>query len=150
MSSRMVGTLGVDINRSADDIFEYLRDVHRHHEWSPKPYRVEGIEGLVEPGSTFVSYGWLPGKPDNRNDVEVTAFEPGRKIEFTATQDGHKFINRFVLTPKGDSTRVDKTIDFYKPGGLMGLVGMPVVFARLIKPATQKAMNMLKDQLEAS
>lgn len=150
MGSRMVGTLGVDINRPATDIFEYLRDVHRHDEWSPKPYRVEGIEGLVDAGSTFVSYGWLPGKPENRNDVEVTAFEPGRKIEFTATQDGHAFLNTFALTPNGDSTRVEKTIDFYKPGGPMGLLVMPVLFARLIKPATQKAMAMLKDQLETS
>lgn len=122
--------------------------MNRHHEWSPKPYRVEGVEGLVESGTTFVSYGWLPGKPENRNDVEVTAFEPGRKIEFTATQDGNKFLNTFVLTPKGDSTRVEKTIDFYKPGGPMGLLVMPILFPALIKPATQKAMGMLKDQLE--
>jgi len=149
MDNRMVATLGVNINRPADEVFEYLRDVHRHNEWSPKPYRVEGIEGLVEAGSTFVSYGWLPGKSDNRNDVEVTAFEPGRKIEFTATQDGHKFLNTFVLTPDGDKTRVEKTIDFYKPGGFAGTFVMPILFPALIKPATQKAMVMLKDQLEA-
>lgn len=149
MDNRMVATLGVDINRPADEVFDYLRDVHRHNEWSPKPYRVEGIEGLVDAGSKFVSYGWLPGKPDNRNDVEVTAFEPGRKIEFTATQDGHKFLNTFVLTPNGDKTRVEKTIDFYKPGGFAGMVVMPILFPALIKPATQKAMVMLKDQLEA-
>ncbi len=148
MDNRMVATLGVDINRPADEVFDYLRDVHRHNEWSPKPYRVESIEGLVDAGSKFVSYGWLPGKPDNRNDVEVTAFEPGRKIEFTATQDEHKFLNTFVLTPHGDTTRVEKTIDFYKPGGFAGLVVMPILFPALIKPATQKAMVMLKDQLE--
>ena len=67
----------------AEDVFAYLADVQKHKDWSPKAYRVEGLDGPVRLGTTSTSYGWVPKDPDHRNDVEVTAFEPSTRIEFT-------------------------------------------------------------------
>lgn len=145
--ARMQATSTVVVARPPEDVFNYLRDVHRHNEWSPKPYRVEGIEGPVGAGSTFVSYGWIPGDAEHRNEVEVTNFEPSRRIEFTAREQGEEFFSTYVLTPDGEGTRVDKIINMPRPSGLIGVL-FPVLFSGLIKPATNKGMGMLKERLE--
>ncbi len=109
--ARMQGTSTVVVARPPEDVFNYLRDVHRYDEWSPKLYRVEGIEGPVQAGSTFVSYGGIPRDAEHRNEVEVTVFEPSRRIEFTAREQGEEFLSTYVLTPDGEGTRVDKIIN---------------------------------------
>ncbi len=149
MTKRLRGTVGATISRPQDEIFDYLRDVHRHAEWSPRPYRVEGIDGQVELGSTFVSYGWIPGDRDHRNDVTVTKLDAPTSIEFTSEEQGEQFINTYTLTPVADGTRVDKHMDMPRPGGLGGMF-FPLLFAGFIKPANQRGMGMLKDRLESS
>lgn len=148
MSGRAKAQLSVLVSRKPDEVFAYLADVHKHAEWSPKAYRVEGIDGPVQLGSTFTSYGWVPRDADHRNDVEVTAFEPSRKIEFTGREKGENFLNTYVLTPQGDATRIDRTIDMPKPDGVGGVL-FPLILGGFIKPATNKGLKMLKANLEA-
>ena len=83
MSGRAKTQVHIVINRKPEDVFAYLADVQKHKDWSPKAYRVEGLDGPVQLGTTFTSYGWVPKDADHRNDVEVTAFEPSSRIEFT-------------------------------------------------------------------
>ncbi|MDH3306210.1 MAG: SRPBCC family protein [Acidimicrobiia bacterium] len=147
MGRRLNGSVGVTVNRTPVEVFEYLRDVHRHNEWSPKPYRAEGIEGPVEAGSTFSSVGWVPGDSEHHNDVEVTAFQPPDRIEFTATEQGEKFISTYVLTSQGDGTKLEKILDMPRPDGVQGIF-FPLLFGGFIKPATSKGLKMLKEQLE--
>ena len=148
MGARAQGQLSIDVGRTPDDVFAYLADVRRHAEWSPKAYRVEGIEGPVQMGSTFTSYGWVPKDADHRNDVEVTSFEPTHRLQFTSREKGDSFLNTYELSPgSGGGTRIDRTIDMPTPGGLGG-VFFPLVFGGFIKPATNKGMKMLKAKLE--
>ena len=147
MSGRATALLSIVVNRPPDDVFAYLADVRRHHEWSPKAYRVEGIEGPVQLGSTFTSYGWVPKDADHRQDVEVTAFDPPRRLQFTSREKGENFLNTYVLTQQGTGTKVDRTIDMPKPGGVGGAL-FPLVLGGFIKPATNKGMKMLKENLE--
>jgi uncharacterized protein YndB with AHSA1/START domain len=149
MSGRAKAQLSILVNRKPDEVFAYLCDVRKHAEWSPKAYRVEGVEGPLKMGSMFASYGWVPKDPDHRNDVEVTAFDPPRRIEFTGREKGEDFLNTYVLTPQGDSTRIDRTIDMPKPDGVGGAL-FPLILGGFIKPATNKGMKMLKARLEGS
>ena len=137
-----------EIARSPQEVFDYLADVRRHAEWSPKAYRIDGLaEGPVHLGSTFTSYGYVPREPDHRNEVEVTRFDPPKEIEFTAMDRGEPFVNRYTLTPQGVGTRVDRVMDMPRPDGLMGAV-LPLFAAGFIKPAVGKGMGMLKQRLE--
>ena len=136
------------MNRKPDEVFAYLADVSTHARWSPKAYRVEGVDGPVRLGTMFTSYGWVPKDADHRNDVEVTAFDEPRRIEFTGREKGQDYLNTYVLTPHGDATRIDRTIDFPKPDGFGGVI-FPIILSAYIKPATNKGMKMLKANLEA-
>jgi uncharacterized protein YndB with AHSA1/START domain len=147
MSDRVKAQVSIVIDRKPDEVFAYLADVRKHGEWSPKAYRVEGVDGPVQKGSTFTSWGWVPKDADHRNDVEVTAFEPPRRIEFTGRERGEDYLNTYVLTPEGNRTRIDRTLDFPKPPGFTGVV-FPLFLAGFIKPATNKGMKMLKAKLE--
>jgi uncharacterized protein YndB with AHSA1/START domain len=137
-----------EVARPPQEVFDYLADPRRHAEWSPKPYRVEGLaEGPVRLGSTFASFGYVPRDADHRNEVEVTKFDPPKEIEFTAMDRGEPFVNRYTLTPQGSGTRVDRVMDMPRPDGLMGAV-LPLFAAGFIKPAVGKGMTMLKRRLE--
>jgi uncharacterized protein YndB with AHSA1/START domain len=148
MTGRAKTQVSIVIDRKPDEVFAYLADVQKHGEWSPKAYRVEGVEGPVQLGSKFTSWGWVPKDADHRNEVEVTAFDPPRTIEFTGRERGEDFRNTYVLTPQGNGTRIDRTLDFPKPGGFGGVV-FPLVLGGFIKPATNKGMKMLKAKLES-
>jgi uncharacterized protein YndB with AHSA1/START domain len=147
MGKRARAQLRIDVRRPPEDVFTYIADVRRHGEWSPKAYRVEGIDGPVQLGSTFTSYGWVPKDADHRNEVEVTAFEPPTRIQFTARERGEEYLNTYVLSAAGGGTRVDRTLDMPTPNGAGGVV-FPLFLAGFIKPATQKGMRMLKANLE--
>lgn len=148
MGKRATAQLSIDVHRTPDDVFAYLTDVRRHAEWSPKAYRVEGIDAPVQMGSTFTSYGWVPKDADHRNDVEVTAFEPSRRLQFTSREKGEDFLNTYELSAgSGGGTRIDRTIDMPTPPGVGG-VFFPLVLGGFIKPATNKGMKMLKANLE--
>ncbi|MGZ6544711.1 MAG: SRPBCC family protein [Actinomycetota bacterium] len=148
MSGRAKAQCSVVVRRKPEEVFAYPADVRRHAEWSPKAYRVEGVDGPVGLGSRFTSYGWVPKDAEHRNDVEVTEFEPSTRLRFTAREKGEDFLSTYVLTPQGDATRVDKLIDMPKPAGVSGAL-FPLVVGGFIRPATQKGMNMLKAELEA-
>jgi uncharacterized protein YndB with AHSA1/START domain len=147
MSGRARAQVSVVVHRKPDEVFAYLADVTRHAEWSPKAYRVEGIEGPVELGSTFTSYGWVPKDAEHRNDVEVTQFQPPSRLQFTAREQGQDFLSTYVLTQEGDDTRVVKAVDMPRPDGFTGAI-FPLVLGGFIKPATNKGMKMLKANLE--
>lgn len=148
MGKRAKAQLSIDVNRTPDDVFAYLTDVRRHAEWSPKAYRVESIDGPVQMGSMFTSYGWVPKDADHRNEVEVTVFEPSRRLQFTSREKGESFLNTYELSAKGGGgTRIDRAIDMPTPGGAAGVL-FPLILGGFIKPATNKGMKMLKAKLE--
>jgi uncharacterized protein YndB with AHSA1/START domain len=150
MASRAKTTCTVVVNRPPDEVFAYLADVNRHADWSPKAYRVEGLpDGPIGVGTSFTSYGWVPRDAEHRNEVEVSAYQPPSRIEFTGKERGEAFVSTFVLTRQAGGTKVERHLDFPKPAGAGGIV-FGVLFATFIKPAVQKGMNMMKENVERS
>lgn len=148
MGRREEVTTSVTVDRPAEQVFDYLVDVTKHAEWSPKPYRVEGVTGPVAVGTTYASYGWLPGQKDHRNDVAVTAVDRPHRFVLTATEKGEQFVNTFTLTQRGDVTDVARTIDMPRPPGVFGLL-FPLLKPAVIRPGVAKGMSMLKERVEA-
>lgn len=146
--ARRTITTSVVVNRPRDEVFAYLADFSRHHEWSPKPYTVEPVgDTPMGVGARFHSEGSIPRDPHHRNDVEVRVYEPPTRLGFESTEKGETFVNLFTLTAQDGGTNVVRTLDMPTPGGLGGLL-MPLLANGYIKPAVQKGMNMLKANLE--
>jgi len=148
---RVTATASVDVGKPPADVFAYLCDVSRHGEWSPKAYRVEGLDTgtPVHVGTRYTSYGWLPNDKDHRNEVEVSELVPPARLVLTATDGGESFVSTFELTPSPAGTRVRRVLDMPKPGGILGLV-FPVIVAALVKPDVAKGLSKLKANLECA
>ncbi len=138
----------VEIDRSPEEVFAYLTDLKRHAEWSPKPYSVEAIsDGPMRVGSRFRSVGWLPRRPQNENEIEVTALEPPSRFSFNAYDRGETFKNDFVLTARNGGTNVERIMDMPNPKGFVGVI-LPILFPLVVRRAIQKGMNLLKARVE--
>ena len=149
MAGRSTATFEVTIDRPPGDVFAYLADVSRHAEWSPKPYRVEGISGPVAEGDTFTSIGVVPGDKDHRNEVTVQEVSPPRRLVLDAVEKGEHFISTFDLDPAGAGTRLTRTMDSPKPPFPVSIV-FPLIMAAFIRPDVTKGLANLKANLERS
>jgi uncharacterized protein YndB with AHSA1/START domain len=148
--SRATATASVEVSRPPAEVFAYLCDVSRHGEWSPKAYRVEGIEpgAPLQPGTRYTSYGWVPRDSDHRNEVEVSEVSAPTRLVLTATDGGQEFISTFTVTASGTGSRVQRVLDMPKPGGVLGLV-FPVILTALVKPDVAKGLGNLKTHMES-
>ena len=140
----------VVVQRPPQEVFDYLTQVSRHGEWSPKPWRLEGNPGPLASGTRFTSYGWVPGDKEHRNEVEVTECAPPSRItwETTEEQAPGRFVSTYVLTPEGSGTKVDRTFEFPQPTGFVGVI-FPVISAFVVKPNFNKGLTLFKQRLES-
>ena len=150
-ASRVQVVATVDVDRPPAEVFAYLADVARHGEWSPKPLRIEGVAAgtTAAAGTTFASYGWVPGDGDHRNDVEVTRSEAPARLELLSLDGDARFTHVFTVVPRAGGSRVQRVMDLPRPGGLMGVV-FPLVARFLIRPDVAKGLRTLKANVEAA
>ena len=135
---------------SPEAVFAEVSDLANHAKWSEKTYKAKKTsEGPVAVGTTYDSWGWLPPKgKEYLNQVTITAFEPGKRFAFDAADPrGPVIPSVFTLTPEGDGTKVERTMDFGKPIGINGLM-WPIIFPRLVRPAVQRNLDMFRDVIE--
>jgi uncharacterized protein YndB with AHSA1/START domain len=138
------------IDASPQAVFETLADLENHSQWSDKTYKAtKTSDGPAGVGSTFDSWGWLPGKKENLNHVTVTAYEPGRRFAFDAVDPSGPVVpTDFLLADEDGGTSVTRTSTIPKPGGFQGFI-WPVLFPALVKPAFQKNLDMFKAVMES-
>jgi uncharacterized protein YndB with AHSA1/START domain len=148
MTKRVTENFTITIDRSPDEVFDYLTDVAKHAEWSPKPFRVEGSPGKVKAGDTFASVGTIPGDKNHRNEVEVTDCVRPRRLVLEADEKDERFINIFELEAEGTGTRLTRTMDAPKPGFPLSAV-FPLLMATFIRPDVNKGLRNLKARLES-
>jgi uncharacterized protein YndB with AHSA1/START domain len=138
------------VQRPQQEVFEYLTQVTRHAEWSPKAFRVEGDPGPIALGSTWTSFGWIPGDKNHRNEARVSEFSPPSRITWETTEEAQagRFATTFVLTPEGSGTKVERIFEFPAPTGPVRMV-WPLISAMIVKPGFNKGVSMLQQRLEA-
>ena len=146
--TRVAITTKVTTKRSVEEAFAYLSDVSRHPEWSPKAMRVEELSGPVQKGTTFTSYGWIPGDKEHRNEVEVTEVDAPTRFQLTSREQGENFYNTFTLESTGAGTTITRVMDMPKPGGAIGVL-FPLLKATIVQPGVQKGMTMLGAKLDS-
>jgi uncharacterized protein YndB with AHSA1/START domain len=147
--TRVTASATVDIAKPPTEVFAYLADVQRHAEWSPRPYRVDGLTAgaPVSAGTQFTSYGWLPNDKDHRNEVQVTELQAPNRLVLDALDGGEHFISTFTVTPSGSGSRVQRVMDMPRPSGFVGLI-FPVILSALITPDVKKGLGKLKANVE--
>jgi len=138
----------VVVQRPQQEVFDYIAQVGRHGEWSPKAWRVEGDPGPLTAGAKFTSYGWIPGDKQHKNEVEVTECIPPSRVSWMAHEQGEPFISTFILTPEGSGTKIDRTFEFPQPKGFVGVM-FPLIKAAIVKPNFNKGLAMLKERLDS-
>jgi uncharacterized protein YndB with AHSA1/START domain len=149
MAKRLTESFSVTVNRPIADVYAYISDVAKHAEWSPTAFRIdEASDPTFAVGTTFTSYGVSRQGPDHRNTVTVTAAEAPHRFVLTSDDDGETYVNEFVLSETDAGTRVEKRLDFPKPGGPAGLA-FPAIFKQVIAPRIQEGMDSLKTNLES-
>lgn len=147
MAERRAASFTTTIGRTPDVVFDYIADVSKHAEWSPKPFRVEGSTGPVRVGDTFTSIGTIPGDKNHRNEVTVTECSPPRRLVLDSREKGEHFVNTFELADEGSGTRLTRTVDAPRPPFPLSVV-FPLIMAAVIRPDVQKGLRNLKANLE--
>lgn len=137
----------VVVQRPQQEVFDYLTTVSRHGEWSPTPWRLEGDPGQLAIGVKFTSVGKIPGDKDHRNEVEVTECIPPSRVTWEADDKEGRFVNTFVLTPKGAGTKVERTFAPPKAKGFMAVV-VPFFAVFYMRPTLKKGLKRFKQRLE--
>jgi uncharacterized protein YndB with AHSA1/START domain len=151
VASRVQIVASVDVDRPPAEVFAYLADVARHGEWSPKPLRIEGATPgtPAATGTTFTSYGWIPGDGDHRNDVEVTRSEAPACLDLLSRDGETRFTNSFSVVARGTGSRVERVMELSRPGGVVGVV-FPAIARFAIRPDMAKGLGMLRANLEGA
>ena len=141
----------VEVKATPERVWEFVGDLQKHAEWSPKTYRANWLSGAPNAvGSRFESFGWLPGKSENRMEGEVTENEPSKRFAVRSTgEKNDTFTNTFVLSASGDTTTVEKIQDAPDATGFMKVM-WPVMNGMYVHGAQQKGLDMLKAKAEAA
>jgi len=132
----------VDIHRSVEDIFKYVEDPHRQHEWQP------GLHQVTVNGSKITEVRKTMGRRI-QHDVVLSDRQENKKLSHKgdATSHAGTFERHMTFEALGaDRTRVtlDMTID---TRGALGSA-RPVV-ERMVQREVQNDLEHLKDLLEA-
>lgn len=150
MEQRATVRAAVAVDRAPEQVFAYLADVSRHGQWSPKRLRIADLpaDGELVVGTTFTSYGHLPGRPEHRNDVRVTELDPPRRLVLESTDASGTYRSTFVVTPRGSGSTVLRELELPRPDGLLGLT-LPLFLRRVLGRDLAKGLGNLATRLAA-
>ncbi len=145
MSDRSVKSWTIESEVSPEVAFQYLSDLGKYAEWSPKPYRVDPVPLLpLQAGTTFHSYGAVPGDKEHANEVEVTVVDAPHRLVLTAIDKGERYVHQFDVEVAGRGSRITRTVEAPHPTGFVRII-FPLIFAVFINPELTKGISMLKN-----
>ena len=150
MEQRATVRAAVAVDRPPEQVFAYVADVSRHGQWSPKKLRVTDLpaDGELTVGTTFTSYGHLPGRPEHRNDVRVLELDPPRRLVLESTDASGTYRSTFEVAPNGSGSTVVRELEMPRPGGLLGLT-LPLFLRRVLGRDLDKGLRNLATRLAA-
>jgi carbon monoxide dehydrogenase subunit G len=131
----------VQIDRSPEEVFDYLIDLRNELEWNPDVQSMVKItDDLIGVGTKFLAK-W---KQSKLIEVECIRFE--RPYRWTYSNGGPlTVVFDVTLTPQGNATLLASRFDV-RPRGLMQLF-FPIIL-RQLKRAEKQNMTHIKNALE--
>jgi uncharacterized protein YndB with AHSA1/START domain len=107
----------IEINRPAEEVFAYLNQVDRHHEWqgSLVSTTVE-TDGPTRVGTRVVEHRNVPGGTRDF-PYEITEQDPPRKVSFRGTAGLIRPVGTYTVDPTGElSSRMSSELDLQGHG----------------------------------
>ena len=107
----------IEINRPAEEVFAYLNQVDRHHEWqgSLVSTTVE-TDGPTRVGTRVVEHRNVPGGTRDF-PYEITEQDPPRKVSFRGTAGLIRPVGTYTVDPTGESSsRMNVELDLQGHG----------------------------------
>jgi hypothetical protein len=127
------------IKKSPDSVYAFLADGMNNPTWRPTITEVvleKGAPGTA--GAVYRQQVKSPGGRARKSSYEITAAEPGRKLEFVVMAGPARPLGVYRLEAIPEGTKLNFTLDF-APHGLL----------RLLNPIIQRTMENDVKQLAA-
>ena len=135
--------LTIEIARSPDEVFAYLTDLERLPEWQESALESRADGPLAEGVRIHERRRFLGREAES--ELEVKAFEPGRRLALTTLRGPVDLSIDHVLEETDGQTKLRVTAKA-RPGGLLRLAG-PAVAARAWREL-RSDFERLKELLE--
>lgn len=136
----------VTVNRSVEDVFAFVADGENAPKWRSGVVDVARTAGTGGLGTTYRQGVRGPMGRRIAADYEITAYEPGRRIEFPTTAGPVRPHGRFDMEPQSGATRLTFALDAELTGIRRLLMGSMVARTMADEVA---ALDRLKAVLEA-
>ena len=144
------GEFTVTIDAKPEVVWPWVADLSSTLDWSPKPYRIEWLEG--EPnavGSRFHSAGVIPATSTTRTRARSPRTSRPTRFAFRSSDPQGEYAHTYTLDAERRRDRRDPPgrvrQDARDRGG-----AAPPVFALSGKPQGRKRMEVLKQKVEGS
>ncbi|MDH3224479.1 MAG: SRPBCC family protein [Gemmatimonadota bacterium] len=148
MSNQIRDEVSITIERRVRDVFAYMDDVGREHEW--QPHLIEADQ--TPPGPTRLGtrkrYVSQFLKKRLENTYEVVMIEPGERVVYQTTADSDlQAAVEITWEPAGKGTRVTMRID----GSIAGPLRMipQKILERARQSELEASLGRLKQVLES-
>lgn len=137
----------ITINRSVDDVFAVLTKLEDTPKWSSTAIEAKITStGPIGVGTTARYVDKFLGRRIE-SEVEITEFEPNRKLSMRSTSGPFSFRGSVTVESSGGSTRVGGNFEA-EPGGFFKLA--EPVLVRIGKRQFESDLANLKDLMEAN
>ena len=136
------------IQRPVADVFAYMDDVSREHEWQPKLRCAEQEPpGAAAVGTRRHYVSEFLGR-SVKNSYEVKAYEPNHRVVLESmTGSTVSAANEILWTSEGTGTRVTMSVEG-KPTGVLRFVPGAVLEAAF-REQMKESLSLLKQRLES-
>lgn len=143
-----VQTASIVIHRRPRDVFAYMDDVSREHEWQPSLESAgQEPEGPTRVGTRKRYVSTFMGRRVD-NTYVVVELDPGRKIVCRTTADSAADVRSEVLCEEeGGATRVTMTVDGRPRGALRMIPGKAL--RAVYRDQLDETLERLKRVLES-
>jgi uncharacterized membrane protein len=138
--------LDIVIERSVEEVFEYVTDVRNLPEWQESAIEADWVEGASPgKGARLRERRELAGR-SIESELEVTAYEPDRRFDVKALSGPIRFEVRHSFEAAGGATRLRLAAEG-EAGGVLRFAG-PLV-ARQAERQFRADLERLKQVLES-
>ena len=138
--------LHVTIGRPVADVFRVLSTPELTPRWSANAIEEHATTpGPARVGSRRRATVRAIGRGTTENEIEITEFEPERRIAVRSVESVVPFTSAWTFTPVDGGTRVDWRWDFTLGGRLRPFDWIvAAVFARAFRPDLERLRSMME------
>ena len=136
------------IQRPVGDVFAYMQDIHREHEWQPNLREAEQTpEGEPGVGTERRYVSEFMGKRFENVYIN-TIYEPNQRVAYkTAPESDTQAVGEIVWEADGDATKVTMRVEA-DVGGLLRFVPNNLILS-LARKELLETLGRLKTRLES-